>query len=672
MEATTTLLWLSTAARDLLRSISKLLRGDVPCPASRLGVLFQDGDAASQCEGLLSDAKIRAEFAKKLSSSESPKEIADASAAGVVELFAAVLQEQLSAILTRAAVVAKDLPPKWETMNYEELTAKLAKGTHIGEALKRDWMVWHSVGHAYDAKLVPQLPTAVLKERLSILAACGEAGALTDFAVAKHVLEHLEQYTAWEASMPGSKPKNKAKPLGVLVAFDDNMSREVAVRRVLASAFPTEVATNAASEATGAAEVKGVLTRLAGRLRAEAVIPLYTAPNDPKPSKAGKVAEIGQAAKALGGQGGAPGEFKKFHESTATQELQWHLLRYKLCRTTLLSAAEPKLLGASGQATASSKVESQRGVKASKAPSPPGATTELQRPGGFGGVWAPTGGACSLPPGHTPYSWEHATAEGMGAGFPCTWSAVGTDMPPGHTPYSWEKVLAACAPGGAAKSSSSAGAARAPLPAVTNAKAEAKAPAQAKPNATAAPAPTSTGTQPAEGSPEAAFTKLDLRCGRISKCEKVPDSDKLYLLEVDIGDEKQRQVITGLQKHYCIEELRGRKVVVYCNIKPGKLAGYESQAMVLAATKDKGTEAEVCKLLDPPEGASEGTRPMCGSLEIGCNSATQSVKHVSKFWNQVMPLFLANDKGEAAFGGTPLTMGGAVITTGSLTIAPIS
>merc|ERR1712087_846826 len=116
---------------------------------------------------------------------------------------------------------------------------------------------------------------------------------------------------------------------------------------------------------------------------------------------------------------------------------------------------------------------------------------------------------------------------------------------------------------------------------------------------------------------------MGLRCGQIQSVEKVKDSAKLYLIQVDIGDEKPRQVITGLQTFYKEADLKNRKVVVYCNIKPGKLAGHESQAMVLAATKGKGTDDEVCELLDPPKDTKIGTRPLCGDLEVGSQSWPQ-------------------------------------------------
>ncbi|MEM1988675.1 MAG: methionine--tRNA ligase [Candidatus Woesearchaeota archaeon] len=92
------------------------------------------------------------------------------------------------------------------------------------------------------------------------------------------------------------------------------------------------------------------------------------------------------------------------------------------------------------------------------------------------------------------------------------------------------------------------------------------------------------------------FKILNLRVGKIISVEKVPNSLKLYKFIVDAGTEK-RQILAGLQKYYKEEELLNRNIVFVANLKPAKLAGLESQGMVLAAENDKGD----VKLLEAPE-----------------------------------------------------------------------
>ncbi|MBX5437265.1 MAG: methionine--tRNA ligase subunit beta, partial [Alicyclobacillaceae bacterium] len=79
------------------------------------------------------------------------------------------------------------------------------------------------------------------------------------------------------------------------------------------------------------------------------------------------------------------------------------------------------------------------------------------------------------------------------------------------------------------------------------------------------------------------FNQVALRVGQIRRAERIPGADKLLRLEIDLGTE-QRQVVSGIAKHYLPEELIGQKVVVVTNLKPVKLRGVESYGMVLAAS----------------------------------------------------------------------------------------
>jgi methionyl-tRNA synthetase len=78
------------------------------------------------------------------------------------------------------------------------------------------------------------------------------------------------------------------------------------------------------------------------------------------------------------------------------------------------------------------------------------------------------------------------------------------------------------------------------------------------------------------------FKRMDLRVGEILKAEKVPGTDKLLKIEVDIGTEK-RTMVAGVADVYTPEEIVGKKLVVIVNLKPAVIRGIESQAMLLAA-----------------------------------------------------------------------------------------
>lgn len=97
------------------------------------------------------------------------------------------------------------------------------------------------------------------------------------------------------------------------------------------------------------------------------------------------------------------------------------------------------------------------------------------------------------------------------------------------------------------------------------------------------------------------FFKVDLRVGRILEAERVPKSDKLIKMKVDIGLE-QRTIVGGIGKAYEPADLLNRLVVVVANLAPRKLMGIESHGMLLAASDN----ASKPYLVAPPADAQPG------------------------------------------------------------------
>jgi methionyl-tRNA synthetase len=98
------------------------------------------------------------------------------------------------------------------------------------------------------------------------------------------------------------------------------------------------------------------------------------------------------------------------------------------------------------------------------------------------------------------------------------------------------------------------------------------------------------------------FAKVELRVGLVKVAERVPKSDKLLRLEVDIGTEV-RQVLAGIAEAYAPETLVGRKVVIVANLAPRKLRGYESNGMIVAASLEGGRAVLASFLEEVPVGA---------------------------------------------------------------------
>ena len=81
------------------------------------------------------------------------------------------------------------------------------------------------------------------------------------------------------------------------------------------------------------------------------------------------------------------------------------------------------------------------------------------------------------------------------------------------------------------------------------------------------------------------FSKLELRVAKIISTEKIPEKSRIIKGTISLGDE-ERVVIIGGAQFYEPEDLIGKTVIVVANLEPKKMAGVESDAMLLAADVD--------------------------------------------------------------------------------------
>ena len=98
------------------------------------------------------------------------------------------------------------------------------------------------------------------------------------------------------------------------------------------------------------------------------------------------------------------------------------------------------------------------------------------------------------------------------------------------------------------------------------------------------------------------FAKLDLRVGKVLRCEKLPKAKKLLVSQVDLGEEKPRTIVSGIALYYTPEEMVGKTVVVVANLAPAKLCGVTSEGMILCATDAEGKVVLVSPIADVPAG----------------------------------------------------------------------
>jgi len=82
------------------------------------------------------------------------------------------------------------------------------------------------------------------------------------------------------------------------------------------------------------------------------------------------------------------------------------------------------------------------------------------------------------------------------------------------------------------------------------------------------------------------FAKLDIRVAKIIATEPIEGKSQIIKGRIDLGNDDQRDVIIGGAQYFQPEEMVGKTVIVIANLEPKKMAGVESNAMLLAADVD--------------------------------------------------------------------------------------
>jgi methionyl-tRNA synthetase len=84
------------------------------------------------------------------------------------------------------------------------------------------------------------------------------------------------------------------------------------------------------------------------------------------------------------------------------------------------------------------------------------------------------------------------------------------------------------------------------------------------------------------------FFETSLKVGIVIEAQEVPKSKKLLKLQIDLGEDTNRQVVAGIKEFYSAQSLVGTQVCVVANLKPAKLMGMMSEGMLLAAKDEDG------------------------------------------------------------------------------------
>lgn len=85
------------------------------------------------------------------------------------------------------------------------------------------------------------------------------------------------------------------------------------------------------------------------------------------------------------------------------------------------------------------------------------------------------------------------------------------------------------------------------------------------------------------------FRTIEVKIGKILSAEKIPDTDKLLKLSVDVGEAAPRQIVSGIAMHFPDPAILAGKLCPFVtNLEPRMIRGHESQGMIMAASNDQG------------------------------------------------------------------------------------
>ena len=154
-------------------------------------------------------------------------------------------------------------------------------------------------------------------------------------------------------------------------------------------------------------------------------------------------------------------------------------------------------------------------------------------------------------------------------------------------------------------------------------------------------------SEPAPPVTELDVSALDIRVGKILKAWEHPEAEKLYCEEVDVGEEKPRQIASGLRPFYKLEDMQNQTVLVLCNLKARSLVGFPSHGMVMCASNDDHTKVEFAV---PPEGAKIGERVVFDGF-VGEPEVENKVAK-KKIFEKIAPDLKTDDKGNVIYKGS--------------------
>jgi len=168
---------------------------------------------------------------------------------------------------------------------------------------------------------------------------------------------------------------------------------------------------------------------------------------------------------------------------------------------------------------------------------------------------------------------------------------------------------------------------------------------------------------PPEAKPQATkkaidVSVLDIRVGTIVKAWEHPGADKLWVESVELGEERPRQIVSGLRAFKTEAQMTGARVLVLCNVKKGPLREELSEGMVMCASNADHTEVD---FIVPPEGVPNGEKVAFEGFD---GEPVDVLTPKKKMFEQCAEKLSTDADGVAKYDGVPfMTSKGPCVST---------
>jgi len=145
------------------------------------------------------------------------------------------------------------------------------------------------------------------------------------------------------------------------------------------------------------------------------------------------------------------------------------------------------------------------------------------------------------------------------------------------------------------------------------------------------------------------ISRANIIVGELVTVEKHPDADTLFKETVDLGPKYGKvTVVSGLANFMRPEDIQGKRALFLQNLKPMKMRGVESFAMILAGSNSDHTKVEV---VFPDQETPIGERV---TVEGHLGEPDEQFNPKKKVWEQIVPDFSTDSECCATWKGIRL------------------